>query len=256
MLRFASVVFALSLSASLAFASEDLTGPFTGQVNPSPDQGTICFSQVPGDCGDGFVSAIISQSGTAICGTYAAPAGGPPRSRTADEYRCATGSVNGLHWWGTYFGNGWNPATCPALGAAATFNHIFYLGGTTCPDDAFIFCNLQQVTPVATNIGGNNWEYRSKFTCPGGIPIDTPVFVTVQINENAYPQWGWTESALNLQGQPSCLNAPDFNVNTWQPIGPLVGSAWCGQAFEVQVTQATAVETSTWGVIKDSFYSN
>jgi hypothetical protein len=252
MLRIASVCMALCISASLSFAAgENLTGRFEGTVNPSPDTGTICFSQVPGTCGDTFISAIVSQIGTGVCGTYN-PAGGPPaRSRTADEFTCA-GAVNGLHWWGTYFGD---TVTCPPLGAAATFNHIFYLGGTTCPDDAFIFCNLQNVPAIATG-GPLNWEYRSKFQCAGGIPPSTPIYATVQIRENAFPQWGWTESAQNLVGAPSCLIAPDFAVNSWTPIGPLVGSAWCGQAFEVQQSAATPVENSTWGAVKGSFYND
>jgi len=251
MLRIASVCMALVLSASFAFAAEDLTGRWDGVVNSSPDQGTICFSQVPGTCGDTFISAIISQLGTvAACGYN--PAGGPPaRSRAADEFLC-NGAVNGLHWWGTYF----NLNGCIPIGAAATFNHILTLGGTTCPDDAFVFCTLTNVTPIATNTGGDSWEYRSKFQCPNGIPPGAPIYATVQIRENAFPQWGWTESAQNLVGQPSCLIAPDFAVNAWTPIGPLVGTPWCGQAFEVQQAAATPVENSTWGEVKSSFYSN
>ena len=253
MLRFASVCMALVLSASFAFASEDLTGRWDGVVNQSPDQGTICFSQVPGTCGDTFISAIVSQlaPGGAVCGGYAPPGGGGARSRTADEFMC-NGAVNGLHWWGTYFGN---TAACPPLGVAATFNVAFTLGGTTCPDDAFIFCTRANQPVVATG-GPLAYEYRTKFNCPGGIPPGAPIYATVQINETAHPQWGWTESAQNLVGQPSCLIAPDFAVNTWSPIGPLVGSAWCGQAFEVQQEAATPVETSTWGAVKGSFYQD
>lgn len=254
MLRFASVCMALALSASFAFASAELTGRADPTWNPSPDQGTICFSQTPGSCGDTFISGIISQlaPGGAVCGAYAPPGGGAARSRTADEFMCS-GAVNGLRWSGVYFGNTAPP--CAPLGAAATFNHIFILGGTTCPDDAFIFCTRSGVTPLATG-GPLNWNYSSKFECPGGIPPGAPIYASIQINETAFPQWGWTESAQNLVGQPSCLIAPDFAVNTWSPIGPLVGTPWCGQHLEVQQAAATPVETSTWGAVKGSFYND
>ena len=62
MLRIASVCMALVLSASFAFAAENLTGRFDGVVNQSPDQGSICFTQTTGTCGaDTFVSAIVSE---------------------------------------------------------------------------------------------------------------------------------------------------------------------------------------------------
>jgi len=251
MLRIASVCMALVLSASFAFAEAELTAPFSGVVNQSPDAGTICFTQTTGSCGAATASGIVSQIGTAACGTYNPPGGPPARSRTADEFMCS-GAVNGLHWFGVYFGD---LVTCPPLGAGATFNHIFTLGGTTCPDDAFIFCTVSGVQPLATNIGGQNWEYRSKFQCPGGIPPATPIYATIQIRENAFPQWGWIESAQNLVGQPPCLIAPDFALNTWTPISAAVGRAWCGQSFEVQQSAATPVENSTWGAVKGSFYN-
>jgi hypothetical protein len=249
MLRIASVCLALALSASMSFAAAELTGRFEGTVNPAPDQGQNCFTQTSGSCGGTFVSAIISQlaPGGAICGAY--PAGGA-RSRAADEFICS-GAVNGLHWYGTYF----NLNACVPLGAAANFNHIFTLGGTACPDDAFIFCTLSGVPVIATNIGPNSWEYRSKFQCAGGIPSGIPIYVTTQINETAFPQWGWGESAQNLVGGFPCLIAPDLAVNAWTPIPGLVGRAWCGQAMDVQMETATPVENSTWGAVKNSFYN-
>ncbi len=248
MLKTATYLFVACLFATAAHGSESLTGQI--QAQPAADGGA-CFSQTLGTCDGGtFVSAIVSQLNTsgANCGTYSPP---PPMNRTADEFQC-DGPVDTAKWWGTYFGAGWDPALCPALGAAADFNLIFILGGTPCPDDLFVLCNLANVPAAATDLGSNDWEYEANFAC-ALIPPATPVFFTAQINEDAYPQWGWGESADNAVGGFPCLIAPGFGINDWTDLPGALGAPWCGQAFEMSAAASTPVEGTSWGAIKGTF---
>jgi hypothetical protein len=252
-MKFASILFVLLLVAGTAGAAE-LTSDvgFRASVVIDTEDGSICFQQAPGTCDiDGFISAIVSQmnvSGT-NCGTYGPP---PPMNQTADEYVCAD-TPNGLRWWGTYFGAGWLPSECPAQGAAATFNYYWYVGGTPCPDPALFICAVTGHSPDnAVDLGDNDWEYDTKFTnC--GVPAGI-FYVSIQINEDAYPQWGWSESADNLIGGDPCLIAPGFGITDWIPVSAAVGAAWCGEAFEVQGGgEPTPTHETTWGQIKSTF---
>jgi hypothetical protein len=253
-MKLASVMCALLLVVAGAANAAELTSEtgWSASVVIDTEDGTICFSQIPGTCGtDGFISAIISQqhvSGT-NCGTYGPP---PPMEFTADEYVCVD-TPNGLRWWGTYFGAGWDPLLCPELGGAATFNYVWYVGGTPCPDNALLVCAISGHSPDnIISLGNNAWEYDTKFTSCG-VPAGI-FYVSIVANQDAYPQWGWQESADNLIGGDPCLIAPGFGITTWTPVSAATGGPWCGQAFEVQGGgEPTPTHETTWGQIKSTF---
>lgn len=250
-MKLVSMVCALLLVASTAFAAENsLTGQWTATSFPTGEEGTVEFSQVPGTCDGGtFVSAITSQLGLGTCVTTSTFID----SRAADEYG-VLGSVSGANWWGTYFNV--VPGQCdPVNPLGAAFNLFFFLGGTTCPDEANLLLTIAGHVPGNITFIGPNYEHFYEASFDGSsLPAATPVFFSLQQLSDSFPQWGWTESADNQVGARPCLEAVSFGFPDYVPIESLVAPPWCGQAFEIATGEppVPTFETS-WGKIKSTF---